>query len=46
MRMNDLEDITKLRISPLSMELTVDEKLGIIETECSIHVDEKIKDTG
>ena len=28
----------------LSMELTVDEKLGIMETEYSIHVDEKIRE--
>ena len=28
----------------LSMELTVDEKLGIMETEYSIHADEKIRE--
>ena len=28
----------------LSMELTADEKLGIMETEYSIHADEKIRE--
>ena len=37
-------ELHRLLSTLLSMELTVDEKLGIMETEYSIHVDEKIRE--
>ena len=37
-------ELHRLLTTLLSMELTVDEKLGIMETEYSIHVDEKIRE--
>ena len=37
-------ELHRLLSTLLSMELTVDEKLGIMETEYSIHADEKIRE--
>ena len=37
-------ELRRLLSTLLSMELTVDEKLGIMETEYSIHADEKIRE--
>ena len=37
-------ELHRLLSTILSMELSVDEKLGIMETEYSIHVDEKIRE--
>lgn len=37
-------ELHRLLSALLSMELTVDEKLGIMETEYSIHADEKIRE--